>query len=139
VLISDRITKKAKDIAAQMPILTSIKTPQELENGLALMEALSENYDDNLILIDALTNTIARYKESVIQHKALNENQVSLDPAVSTLKALIDHHQLKHADLEGEIGKHTLVSLILSGKRRLTRSHIDKLSKRFSISPALFF
>jgi HTH-type transcriptional regulator/antitoxin HigA len=31
------------------------------------------------------------------------------------------------------------VSALLSGKRLLTRDHIEKLSKRFAVSPAVFF
>jgi integrase len=43
------------------------------------------------------------------------------------------------ADLP-EIGSKSLVSKILNGRgRNLTRDHIAALSKRFSVSPALFF
>jgi HTH-type transcriptional regulator/antitoxin HigA len=31
------------------------------------------------------------------------------------------------------------VSLVLSGKRQMNRDHIERLSKRFKVSPAVFF
>jgi HTH-type transcriptional regulator/antitoxin HigA len=37
------------------------------------------------------------------------------------------------------LGTESIVSEILSGKRPLTKRHIEKLSERFSVSPAVFF
>jgi antitoxin component HigA of HigAB toxin-antitoxin module len=31
------------------------------------------------------------------------------------------------------------VSEVLNGKRKINKNHIDKLSKRFNVSPAVFF
>jgi HTH-type transcriptional regulator/antitoxin HigA len=50
----------------------------------------------------------------------------------------MEQHKLGVADLP-EIGSKSLVSRILNGERRLTRNHIEALSKRFNINPALFF
>jgi len=46
---------------------------------------------------------------------------------------------LTQADLEDEIGAQPYVSDILRGKKRLTSEQIGKLSKRFGVSPAVFF
>jgi HTH-type transcriptional regulator/antitoxin HigA len=54
------------------------------------------------------------------------------------LRFLMDQHGLKQTQLP-EIGKQSVVSEILSGKRELTVSHIAGLSKRFAVSPAAFF
>jgi len=52
---------------------------------------------------------------------------------------LMDQHELGVADLP-EIGSKSLVSKILNERdRQLTRQHIDALSRRINISPALFF
>jgi len=58
---------------------------------------------------------------------------------VDVLKLLMEQHHLGVADLP-EIGSKSLVSKILNGRgRNLTKDHIDALSKRFSVSPAIFF
>ena len=59
-------------------------------------------------------------------------------PANRMLRFLMDQHGLKQTQLP-EIGKQSVVSEILAGKRALTVSHIARLSKRFSVSPAAFF
>ncbi len=50
---------------------------------------------------------------------------------------LMEEHNLGQGDLP-EIGSQSLVSKILSGERQLTVEHIQKLSKRFSVSSSVF-
>ena len=58
---------------------------------------------------------------------------------VATLKVLIDQHSLKTSDIDNEVGKKSMVSQVLSGKKRLSRDHIERLAARFDISATLFF
>ncbi len=55
------------------------------------------------------------------------------------LRFLLDHHGLTQRDLVTELGSETTVSLVLSGKRQLTREHIARLSRRFHVEPSVFF
>jgi HTH-type transcriptional regulator/antitoxin HigA len=55
------------------------------------------------------------------------------------LRFLLDRHGLKQRDLAVELGGESVVSEVLSGKRRLNAAHIEELSKRFHVSPAVFF
>ena len=55
------------------------------------------------------------------------------------LNALLEANNLRQKDLASLLGSESIVSEILSGKRQLNKNHIEKLSKRFSISPAVFF
>lgn len=57
---------------------------------------------------------------------------------VAALKVIMEQYKLGVAGLP-EIGSKSLVSRILRGERRLTRNHIEALSRRFNLSPALFF
>jgi|SRR5215471_4639602 len=58
---------------------------------------------------------------------------------VDVLRFLIEHNGLAQRDLVPELGNEATVSLVLSGERQLTRKHIEKLSARFHVSPAVFF
>ncbi len=80
----------------------------------------------------------ARRRFGGIQFKLFNEQVKKLDSGIATLKVIMEQHRLGMADLP-EIGSKSLVSRILRGERRLTRDHIEALSKRFNLSPALFF
>ena len=57
---------------------------------------------------------------------------------IDVLSALMVEHGLKQSDLS-EIGSQGVVSEILSGKRQLNVRQIKILSKRFKVSPAVFF
>ncbi len=48
-------------------------------------------------------------------------------------------HGLKQKDLVDVFGTPSIVSEGLSGKRELNKDHIKRLSKRFHVSPELFF
>jgi HTH-type transcriptional regulator/antitoxin HigA len=57
---------------------------------------------------------------------------------VQVLRFLMDQHGLKQSQLP-EIGRQSVVSEILAGKRSLTVDHIRNLSARFGINPNAFF
>ena len=52
---------------------------------------------------------------------------------------LMEQHDLSQYDLATELGGQPVVSQILRGKRRLTREHIERLSKRFGVTPGSFY
>lgn len=55
------------------------------------------------------------------------------------LEFLMEQHSLKQVDLAEELGGQSTVSEILSRKRQLNSQQITALSKRFGVSPAVFF
>ena len=58
---------------------------------------------------------------------------------VEVLRFLMDQHSLKQKDLIGVFRTRSIVSEVLSGKRKLNREHIERLSQRFHVSPDVFF
>ena len=58
---------------------------------------------------------------------------------VEVLQELVSANDLRQKDLAPLLGTESIVSEILSGKRPLTKRHIEKLSERFGVSPAVFF
>jgi len=58
---------------------------------------------------------------------------------VEVLRALMDANDLRQKDLAAIFGSESIVSEVLHKKRDLNKTHIEKLSKRFHVSPALFF
>jgi HTH-type transcriptional regulator/antitoxin HigA len=81
--------------------------------------------------IELLTLLIERYEE---EHYSVPK----ASPA-DVLRFLLDRHGMKQRDIAAELGGESVVSEILSGKRRLNAAHIEELSKRFHVSPAVFF
>lgn len=58
---------------------------------------------------------------------------------LEVLRFLMDQHSLKQKDLVDVFGTRSIVSEVLSGKRKLNKDHIERLSRRFHVSPDAFF
>jgi HTH-type transcriptional regulator/antitoxin HigA len=81
--------------------------------------------------IDVLTLLIDRYESE-------NSPIPDAEP-VDVLRFLLERNGLTQRDIASELGSESTVSLVLSGKRQLNRDHIARLSRRFNVSPAVFF
>jgi HTH-type transcriptional regulator / antitoxin HigA len=73
--------------------------------------------------------------------EAYEEQHHSIPDASPTevLRTLMDANDLRQKDLAQIFGSESVVSEVLSGKREINKNHIEKLSKRFHVSPAVFF
>ncbi len=58
---------------------------------------------------------------------------------LEVLHILMDQHGLRQKDLVDVFGAPSIVSEVLTGKRELNKHHIQRLSRRFRVSPELFF
>jgi len=104
-----------------------------------LLDEAQDTPDDPLnAIIEMLSHAIEAY-ENADEELAGFEQRVMDQPAdLAILRTLMDQHGLGTADLP-EIGTKSMVSRVLSGKRSLSKKHIEALSKRFGINPGLFF
>lgn len=73
--------------------------------------------------------------------ETFEEKAYALKPAtpIEILNELIEANGLKQKDLVDVFGTPSIVSEVLNGKRGLTIEHIKKLSRRFRVSPEVFF
>ena len=130
--------EEAKAVFRAVPLLSRIHCEQEYQDALAIVDELIDDFDNNVALIERLTDAIEEWENASETFAEFNAGVQSQD-AVDMLRFLMDQHGLGIADLP-EIGSKSLVSRILNRKGRdLTRRHIEALSRRFGVSPALFF
>jgi HTH-type transcriptional regulator/antitoxin HigA len=97
---------------------------------------------DRLASKDNPTNEEEKYAEVLMALiEAYEEEHHSIPDAspVEVLRTLLDANDLRQKDLVPIFGSESIVSEVLHKKRALNRAHIEKLSKRFNISPAVFF
>jgi len=80
---------------------------------------------------ELLTVLIEAYEEEHYPIRALSP--------VEVLAELMAANNLKQKDLASLFGSESIVSEIFHGKREMNKQHIERLSKRFKVSPALFF
>ena len=103
----------------------------EYTEALFELTAKSDPTPEEEEAIELLTLLIERYEA---EHYPVPD----ADP-VDVLRFLLDRNGLSQRDIAPELGSESTVSLVLSGKRRLNRDHIARLSQRFHVSPAVFF
>ncbi|CAI0813186.1 helix-turn-helix domain-containing protein [Serratia ficaria] len=135
-MISDAI-KATQELLRAVPLLRGSTSQQDYRQALELVEHLLET-DEHNPLIDLLAAKIAEFEESGPDFAEFNLRQRQLPQGVAALSVLMEQHQLSQRDFENEIGKKSLVSQILNGKRSLTIPHIMALAKRFNLPPAIF-
>jgi HTH-type transcriptional regulator / antitoxin HigA len=112
-----------------------IRSEAENERHIALLEELdrkgSRMSAAERRMAELLTLLIEDFEE---KHYALK----GASPAV-VLKELMLANNLKQKDLLDVFGTPSIVSEVLRGKRNLTTEHIRRLSRRFHVSPEVFF
>jgi HTH-type transcriptional regulator / antitoxin HigA len=124
----------SKKYALEVESPTPIASARQHEEYLAVL--------DKLASIENPTTEQEKYAEVLITSvEAHEEERYAIPDAspVEVLRALMDANDLRQKDLVSIFGTESIVSEVLHKKRQLNKSHLEKLSTRFRISPAAFF
>lgn len=119
--------------------------PQPMKNKKmyqAYRQAIQILMRESSALGAADSAAVAQYLRGVIPLVAQYEKSelpVGSATPEEVLGFLMDQNELSQYDLAKELGGQPVVSEVLRGKRKLTREHIERLSKRFAITPATFY
>ncbi|HHQ4939599.1 hypothetical protein Q7I33_18775 [Aeromonas allosaccharophila] len=129
-----------REALAQVPYIAKINNQDDYERAIALMDSLVDDYENNTQLVELLANSIERWENVADEFTGFNTAVADMEPSIAILKTLMSQHRLQMTDLP-ELGSKSNVSKLLNAAkgRKLTRQHIELLSKRFGVSPALFF
>jgi HTH-type transcriptional regulator / antitoxin HigA len=123
----------ARLLAETLPSV--IHTEDENERFIATLEKLerrSRNWSPaEAKLAELLTLLIENFEDQNYKLKAATPTEV--------LCELMESNGLKQKDLMDVFGAESTVSAVLNGKREMTREHIKRLSRRFHVSPEVFF
>jgi HTH-type transcriptional regulator/antitoxin HigA len=136
--INPKELKKVYSAGATLqPLLRPIETEAHYEFALEWLEKLMGDIPDEADhplngLLETLTERIHAYEE---KHYPM---ATTPDP-VGMLEFLMEQQSLKQKDLVDIFGSQGIISEILNHKRQLNKRHIELLSKRFHVSPAVFF
>jgi HTH-type transcriptional regulator/antitoxin HigA len=133
------VKKQANTLFSNAGFLVHIRNKEEYELALSLMDELVEEYSVYKQLIELLSSSIEEWENSSAEFSEFNSEIKQVDSGVAVLRTLMEQYELKTNDFKDEIGGKSMVSMILSGSRKLSRGHIQALSNRFHINPSLFF
>ena len=122
--------KYALEVSSPTPIISE----RQHEEYLPVLDKLASKDNptsDEEKYAEVLTTLIEAYEE---EHHSLPDA-----PPVEVLCALMDADDLRQKDQVPIFGSESIVSEVLHKKRALNKTHIEKLSKQFRVSPAVFF
>jgi HTH-type transcriptional regulator/antitoxin HigA len=128
--------------------MIAVSEKYALEVGSPTPITSARQHEDYLSVLDKLASKVnpsreeEKYAEVLITLvEAYEEEHHSIPDAspVEILRTLMDANDLRQKDLVPIFGSESIVSEVLHKKRGLNKTHIEKLSKRFRISPAVFF
>ena len=122
--------KYALDVGSPTPI-TSERQHKEYLSVLDKLASKGHPTMEEEKYAEVLVTLIEAYEE---EHHSIPDAS-----PVEVLRALMDANDLRQKDLTSIFGSESIVSEVLNEKRNLNKIHIEKLSKRFEVSPAVFF
>lgn len=114
--------------------LKPIKSETDLDKAEKIAESLIDKGDlteDEKDYLDVLCLIVEHYES--IHHPI-----PSVGP-IDVINHLMKTNKLKQKDMIDVFKTESIVSEVLNGKRGLTIKHIQKLSNKFKVSPAVFF
>jgi HTH-type transcriptional regulator/antitoxin HigA len=129
-------------------IMIEVSQRYVLEVSLPTPITSARQHEEYLWVLDKLasknnpTSKEEKYAEVLMTLvEAYEEEHHSIPDAspVEVLRTLMDANDLRQKDLVPVFGSESVVSEVLHKKRSLNKTHILKLSKRFHVSPAVFF
>jgi HTH-type transcriptional regulator/antitoxin HigA len=114
--------------------LRPIRTEDDLDAAFAIIDELTDREELSAAeadYLDVLGNEVERYEDQHIEMPRVSDADM--------LRALMEEKGVSQADVVRGAGiSKTVLSLVLNGKRNLTREHVETLSKYFGMSPAVF-
>ena len=113
--------------------LVPIRDETHLEQALAIIDRLTDHLQHDMgaqAYLGALADLVYVYEQHHVTWPAVT--------GVDVVRHLMEEHQLSQADLAPLFGGRSVVSAVLSGKRRLNLTHITRLSGHFGLSVDAF-
>jgi len=128
--------------------MIAISEKYALEGSSPTLITSERQHEDYLSVLDQLSSKASPTREKekyaavlLTLIEAYEEEHHSIPDAspLEVLRTLMEANDLRQKDLVPIFGSESIVSEVLHKKRNLNNMHIEKLSKRFHISPAAFF
>jgi HTH-type transcriptional regulator/antitoxin HigA len=118
--------------------LKALRNDQQHAEAVKLLTRLLGRANEQLTVgqrdyVDVLGRLIQDYDQR--KHTFARHKHTPLE----FLRFLMHENGMSTADLGEVLGNKTAASLVLNGKRELSKSHIRRLAARFKVEPGLFF
>jgi len=117
--------------------LRPIRNGRDHAEALVVLRKLAVRRDEDLSdgeldYVEGLTRFVEDYEQA---HHRIDLSRLK---PLDVLKHLMEESGMEPADLARLLGSQPIASLVLAGKRELSKAHIRKLAARFHVDVGLF-
>lgn len=127
------------ELVRQFPLRPIRTKAAYAEAGRLVEELMARDADLSQEESDYARMLVMLVREYDEQHSSiLRSLREKKGTPIEILRFLMEQHGMKTIDLGELIGGRGQASLVLAGKRELSKANIRTLAKRFGVSPALF-
>jgi HTH-type transcriptional regulator/antitoxin HigA len=129
-----RLGKSYLSLLKRFPLL-AIRSEEEYDRATAVAQDLIGRDDldgDQSRYLDTIITLISAYEA-----KEYDFDRESLSP-LEALRTLLEANDMNAADLGRVIGSQPYASMILAGKRQISKDNAKKLAHRFKVDAGLF-
>ncbi|HKI38178.1 MAG TPA: helix-turn-helix domain-containing protein [Gemmataceae bacterium] len=120
-------------LVIQFP-LRPLRTEDDLDRAIAVIDSLLDRdplAPEEEDYLDVLSDLVERYESAEHPQGPVSDADM--------LRHLIEAKEVTQADVAQATGiAESTVSAVLSGKQKLSRSHVGRLARYFAVSPAVF-
>lgn len=127
----DRYSELVRKVPVQ---LRPIRSDEELDTAIAMIDSLLSKE-----LLKPEEEDYLEVLSSLVEKYETEEHPIPPATDAEMLQHLIEAKGVSQTKVSEETGiVNSTISVVLSGKRALTRKHIDKLARYFKVSPTVF-
>jgi len=118
-------------LSETVPVVITNKREYKRIEGLFAKLFKKKRSPEEDKLFDLFANLLENYEQKTLQ-------KIKPSTPLKTLKFLMTENNLKQVDLAEIFSTQSVVSEVMSGKRKVTLNQAKKLAKRFKVSIELF-
>ncbi len=132
--MSFALNKNDVEVIAKLLHNIQINTEEENENAIMFLMEITDRWEAGEVelepLMEYITGQIARFEAKTYP--------IEKATPVQMIRYYMEQHGHKQKDLS-DIATQSVISEIFSGKRELNKHHIEKLAKKYNVTPDIFF
>ena len=124
------LTKEVVEFANALHIKDDIHLHEKIEESRAIAEKVEAGDDSLYFVLDILIGAIEAYEEDLFKFPAVTPEEM--------MRWLMEKNNHKQTDMK-DVASRTVNNEILHGKRKLNRSHIERLCAKYYVDANWFY
>ena len=124
------LTKEVVEFANALHIQDNVHLQELIAESREIADKVEAGDDSLRPVLDVLINSIETYEDEHFEFPAVSPEEM--------MRWLMEKNNHKQTDMT-DVASRTVINEILNGKRKLNRSHIERLCKKYAVDANWFY